>query len=92
MYASWAEREKHLQQAKWERMRMLATITIQPHCRKKVTPTQLLTFPWEKKIPKNTVSRDIGRERFQKLLQKLKDAEDNDRRQPGTEVHDFPGD
>lgn len=79
MYTSWAERETQLQQAEWERMRMLATITIQPHCRKKLTPGQLLKFPWEKrKESKNIVSRDIGRERFEKLLDKLKDGTGDD--------------
>lgn len=64
-----------MQQAGWERMRMLATITVQPWCKKKLTPSQLLKFPWEKKKEsKNIVSRDIGRERFNKLLEKLKDG------------------
>ena len=69
-----------MQQADWERMRMLATITVQPWCKKKLTPSQLLKFPWEKRKveSKNIVSRDIGRERFNRLLEKLKDGEGND--------------
>lgn len=34
----------------WERMRMLATITIQPHTKSKITAQKLLPFPWEKHI------------------------------------------
>ena len=30
----------------WERMRMNATITIQPHLKWKVTPRQVLPLPW----------------------------------------------
>jgi len=69
-----------LQQGEWERMRLLATITVQPWSKKKITPSRLLPFPWEheKKESKNIVSRDIGRERFNRLLEKLKDGEGND--------------
>lgn len=31
----------------WERMRMLASIVIQPHVKKKITPKRLLPFPWD---------------------------------------------
>lgn len=31
----------------WARMRMLAAIVVQPHLKKKITPQQLLPFPWE---------------------------------------------
>lgn len=33
----------------WERMRTLASITIQPHIRKKITPKQLFPLPWDNK-------------------------------------------
>ncbi|MDE6628046.1 MAG: hypothetical protein K2K36_01620 [Muribaculaceae bacterium] len=26
---------------------MLATVTVQPHCKKAVTPRQLIPFPWD---------------------------------------------
>lgn len=32
----------------WERMRMQACITIQPHLKKKITPRRLLPLPWDK--------------------------------------------
>ncbi len=54
----------------WERMRMSATITIQPHIKGKMTPEKLLPFPWEKKrkpkAPK--VSREEARKRFEELV------------------------
>ena len=31
----------------WERMRLLATITIQPHSKNRITPRSLMQFPWE---------------------------------------------
>lgn len=33
----------------WERMRMLACITIQPHVKNKLTPQKLLPLSWDKK-------------------------------------------
>lgn len=36
----------------WERMRMLACITIQPHIKNKLTPQKLLPLSWDKKKPK----------------------------------------
>lgn len=44
-YKQIEEREK----AEWERTRWLATITINPHVKKRLTPKDLATFPWEKK-------------------------------------------
>lgn len=32
----------------WERMRMSACIGIQPHVKKKITPTRLLPLPWDR--------------------------------------------
>lgn len=53
----------------WERMRMEATICIQPHLRKKVTPEKLLPFPWERKEVKQ-VSKEEALERFERIMAK----------------------
>lgn len=63
----------------WQRMRMLATIIIQPHLskNKKITPEKLLPFPWDK--PQKRDAKDKGpkltpeqqRERMAKLAKKL---------------------
>ncbi len=58
----------------WERMRMNATITIQPHLKKKVTPRQVLPFPWEeskKKAEAPKVSAEEARKRFERLKKLL---------------------
>lgn len=63
----------------WERMRLLATITIQPHLakNKKVTPEKLLPLPWDKKrkqdkkAPKLTAAQQ--RKRMEELVKKLGD-------------------
>ena len=38
--ASWGRHNEGLEQGSWERMRLLATITIQPHVKKRLTPGQ----------------------------------------------------
>jgi hypothetical protein len=44
-YKEIEEREK----AEWERTRWLAAIVVNPHVKKRITPKDLATFPWEKK-------------------------------------------
>ncbi len=46
------ERQEEQQRMHWERMRLLAAITIQPHC-KKITQEKLLPLPWDKASQKN---------------------------------------
>jgi hypothetical protein len=44
-YKQIEEREK----ADWERTRWLAAIVVNPHVKKRITPKDLATFPWEQK-------------------------------------------
>lgn len=64
----------------WARMRMLATIVIQPHLAKgkKLTPEKLLPFPWEKigSVKKNKgldLTPEQQRKRMAELVKKLGD-------------------
>ena len=43
------ESEEMRERMEWERTRWLAAITINPHVKKRITPKDLATFPWEKK-------------------------------------------
>lgn len=60
-------------------MRLLATITIQPHLgkRHKVTPEKLLPFPWDKKKKKTAKAENLTpeqrRARMAELVRKLGD-------------------
>ena len=42
------ESEEEQERMHWERMRLLAAITIQPQCKKKITPEKLLPLPWDR--------------------------------------------
>lgn len=44
---AYADNRQALQHEAWERMRILATITIQPHVKNHLTPASLLPFPWD---------------------------------------------
>ncbi|MCM1517535.1 MAG: hypothetical protein NC117_02715 [Pseudoflavonifractor sp.] len=44
---AWREMTEARRHDEWERTRLLATICIQPHVRKRVTPRQLMPLPWD---------------------------------------------
>lgn len=59
-------------------MRLLASITIQPHLdkRHRITPERLLPFPWDTpkhRKDKPTISAAEQRERMRKIVEKLGD-------------------
>ncbi len=43
------ERQELREQGEWERMRLHAVMTMQPHCKKKLDPKKILPFDWEHK-------------------------------------------
>lgn len=54
----------------WERMRVHASICVQPHVRKRVTPKTLLRLPWDGG-EKKPVAEDPGREEAMKQYNDL---------------------
>lgn len=79
IYRTYSEERTAQYQDSLERMRMLATIIIQPYVKKGLTPQKLLSFPWEKKKPKHTkvalaVSKEDALKRFEKVLGKVENG------------------
>lgn len=82
VYKAYAEQRDFEYKDCWERMRLLATITIQPHIakNKKITPEKLLPFLWDKQKGKraNAKAKDITpaqqRKRMEELVKKLGDS------------------
>ena len=71
-FADYAEADSR---GEWERMRMLAAITVQPHVKGRVTPQKLLPLPWEKPRKSKTekpVSKEESKRRFEALLERVK--------------------
>lgn len=57
----------------WERMRLLATITIQPHVKNRLQATKLLPLPWDGDRKKNgvpPVGKEEAKARLEQLLKK----------------------
>ena len=60
-FSSVSEAYSHNQEQRvedsWERMRLQAAITIQPHCKNRIRKEQLVPLPWDKKNNVNQSSR-----------------------------------
>jgi hypothetical protein len=81
IYNAWKERTDADTRSNWEQMRMLATIVIQPHVRKRITPKQLLPLPWddEDRRTKTTseddqLTSEQKKQRFEALAKSLSDC------------------
>lgn len=48
---AYGDQEQAQYKDNWERMRILAAITIQPHVKSKLTPQKLLPLSWDSKRP-----------------------------------------
>ena len=48
----YSDQEQTQYKDNWERMRILAAVTIQPHVKSKLTPQKLLPLSWDKKQPR----------------------------------------
>lgn len=78
IWKAYAEQRDTDYKNEWQRMRLLATIVIQPHLAKgrKITPEKLLPFPWDHKAQKNDapkLSATEQRKRMEDLVAKLGD-------------------
>ena len=80
---AWREMTESQYRDTWERARTLAAIIIQPHVKKKITPRQLLSLPWDKKLqnhPRNDapeLTAEQRRRRFEDLVHRLGDEINN---------------
>lgn len=82
VYKAYAEQRDFDYKDNWERMRLLASITIQPHLAKgkKITPEKLLPFPWNKKKKAAAAKKakeytpEQQRRRMEELVKKLGDS------------------
>lgn len=75
---SWSEMTDTQNREAWERARMIATICIQPHVKKRISPQKLLPLPWDKKKPcahnkEPELTPEQRRKRFEDLTRRLGD-------------------
>ena len=74
-YRAWADMKEQQERSAWERMRMQAAITIQPHVKGRITPQRLLPFPWEKEMKKprrKATTAEEDRKRMEEVLRKVR--------------------
>lgn len=76
IYKAYHDREENKARGEWERMRLLATISIQPHIKKSITPQKLLPFSWDHEndqdkqvAPRRTMTASEQRERMKQLAE-----------------------
>ncbi len=71
-FRQWHEAQRH---DDWERMRLLACITVQPHVKGRVTPQGLMPLPWDnegrqKKAAAPAMGKEEQRKRFEQLAKR----------------------
>lgn len=79
IYEQYNEREEMTERSAWERMRMLATICVQPYSKKRLKATELMRFPWDEEKGHTQppqrggeVSKDEALRRFEALVHRMK--------------------
>lgn len=75
MCDAYSRRAENDYKDEWERVRVLAAISVQPHVRKRVTPAQLLPLPWdkpEKPAGKAPAGKEESLKRFERLAGRRK--------------------
>ena len=73
---AFAQRQDALREDSWEMMRLHASISVQPHLTKRVTPAQLLPLPWDRKpqtetAPKESLSYEERLRRAEKRMKAI---------------------
>lgn len=75
VYNAYASRRDADFKDEWQRMRLAATLVIQPHLKQKITPERLLPFPWEvqQKRANNgpRMTPDEQRRRMMEVVQRI---------------------
>ena len=76
MQKTYIEKRRSEAYDRWDRLRTLAAIVIQPHCKRKITPRQLLPLPGDKqKKPHKNAAEKVERStatRFSELVGAVK--------------------
>ena len=62
-----ARRAEELERSEWSRTRWLATLLLQPHTRKRLSPRDVMVFPWERVEVQDKAS---ARSRLESLIRR----------------------
>lgn len=81
IFEAWHDMTETADRASWERMRLLAAITVSPHTKKTVTPRKLLPLPWDSPHGGNrekdepALSAENRKRRFNDALRRLGESQ-----------------
>lgn len=68
---AWQRMRREDSRDAWERARIMATIAIQPHVKKRMTPRQLLPLPWDSHKEAVTASLSSGNQSPEERLKRF---------------------
>lgn len=64
VWRMWAEHEHDMEKDRWERVRILASVFIQPYSKRSVKPKELLPLPWDSEGKKESEKEEMSKEEF----------------------------
>ncbi|MBD8980843.1 MAG: hypothetical protein EGR83_02130 [Bacteroides cellulosilyticus] len=70
IYRVWQQHDERNVQDGWERTRFLACCILQPYSKKKLSPTDVCRFSWERKREQETKKEVSTKERFEEIAKK----------------------
>ncbi len=85
---SWREAEESRRRDAWERMRLLALMTVQPHVKQRLSPSKLMPLPWDGEakaaVPEKAepCTAEESRRRLAALLEARRRNKDNGQSPP----------
>lgn len=71
--SAYSDSEEYKRRDEWERVRQLATFSIQPYLSKKhsVSPEKLFPLPWDNEKHKSSMSAESQQQRMKKLFEQV---------------------
>lgn len=81
IFEAWHDMTETADRGAWERMRLLAAITVSPHTKKTVTPKKLVPLPWDtlhigNKEKKPVLSAKESEKRFNDAVRRLGESQE----------------
>lgn len=71
IFDAWSRRLEGAEHAEWDRMRYLCMCILQPYSKKKLRPTDVVVFPWERKSePVEVLSKEEQEARYEAALKR----------------------
>lgn len=67
IFKAWQRRDERMGRTAWEQTRFLACCTLQPYSKKRLVPTDICRFLWEKSSTEEPEAEASTREQFERI-------------------------